>query len=79
MKKVAVIWSSPNVDGLTASCKNQFVKGLAEAGAEVWEIHLNKKKLDFMHLLFNTSNAERILRFSDFVDNCFGVETTLSE
>ena len=38
MKKVAVIWSSPNMDGLTASCKNQFMKGLAEAGAQVEEI-----------------------------------------
>ena len=41
MKKVAVIWSSPNTDGLTASAKNQFIKGLAEAGAQVEEIHLN--------------------------------------
>ena len=46
MKKVAVIWSSPNVDGLTASCKNQLIKGLAEAGAQVEEIHLNKKKIE---------------------------------
>ena len=46
MKKVAVIWSSPNMDGLTASCKNQFMKGLAEAGAQVEEIHLNKRKIE---------------------------------
>ncbi|MCR4598588.1 MAG: flavodoxin family protein [Acetatifactor sp.] len=46
MKKVAVIWSSPNVDGLTASCKNQFMQGLAEAGAQIEEIHLNKKKIE---------------------------------
>ena len=46
MEKVAVIWSSPNSDGLTASAKNQFVKGLTEAGAEVNEIQLNKKKLE---------------------------------
>ena len=46
MKKVAVIWSSPNKDGLTASAKSQFVSGLKEAGAEVTEIQLNKKKID---------------------------------
>ncbi len=46
MKKVAVIWSSPNSDGLTASAKNQFVSGLKEAGAEVAEIKLNKKKME---------------------------------
>lgn len=43
MKKVAVIWSSPNVDGLTASAEGQIVKGLKEAGVQVTEIHLNKK------------------------------------
>ena len=46
MKKAAVIWSSPNTDGLTAAAKNQFIKGLVEAGAQVEEIHLNKKKLE---------------------------------
>ena len=46
MKKVAVLWSSPNVDGLTASAKDNFIKGLAGAGAEVEEIHLNRKKID---------------------------------
>lgn len=25
--KVAVVWSSPNVDGLTASAKNQVIAG----------------------------------------------------
>ena len=46
MKKVAVVWSSPNVDGLTAAAKDQFIKGLTAAGAQVEEIHLNKKKLE---------------------------------
>lgn len=46
MKKVAVVWSSPNADGLTASAKDRFIKGLAGAGAEVTEIALNKKKLE---------------------------------
>ncbi len=46
MKKVAVIWSSPNMDGLTASAKDQIMKGLAEAGVETEEIHLNRKKIE---------------------------------
>ena len=46
MKKVVILWSSPNKDGLTASAKNQFVHGLAEKGVQVEEIHLNSKKLE---------------------------------
>jgi len=42
MKKVAVVWSSPNLEGLTASAKNRFLEGLNDAGAEVKEIHLNR-------------------------------------
>ncbi|MBR4744164.1 MAG: flavodoxin family protein [Oscillospiraceae bacterium] len=46
MKKVAIVWSSPNTDGLTASAKERFMSGLTEAGAEVVEIHLNEKKIE---------------------------------
>ncbi len=46
MRKVAVVWSSPNPDGLTASSKNQFIRGLQEKGVEVAEIHLNRQKLE---------------------------------
>ena len=46
MSKVAVIWSSPNNEGLTASAKNRVIKGLTEAGAEVEEIQLNKKHVE---------------------------------
>ena len=45
MKKVAVIWSSPNTDGLTASAKDRFIAGLTEAGVQTEEIHLNRKKI----------------------------------
>ena len=45
MKKVAVIWSSPNKDGLTASAKDRFIQGLQSAGAEVTEIHLNQMQI----------------------------------
>lgn len=46
MKKVAIVWSSPNTDGLTASAKEQMAKGLEEAGVQVEKIHLNRRKLE---------------------------------
>ena len=46
MKKVAIIWSSPNTDGLTASAKNMFVSGLTEKGIQVTDIHLNAKNIE---------------------------------
>lgn len=46
MSKVVVIWSSPNTDGLTATAKNQFIKGLANEGTEIEEIHLNQRNLE---------------------------------
>ena len=45
MKKIAVVWSSPNTDGLTASAKDQFTRGLSDAGALVQEIHLNRQSI----------------------------------
>ncbi len=46
MKKVIIIWSSPNTDGLTASAKDRIAGGLAAAGAQAEEIHLNRKNLE---------------------------------
>lgn len=46
MKKAAVIWSSPNMDGLTASAKDQFIDGLKASGIQVDEIHLNRKRIE---------------------------------
>ena len=46
MKKAVILWSSPNKDGLTASAKNEIMRGLTEAGAQVEEIHLNSRKLE---------------------------------
>lgn len=43
MKKVAVIWSRPNKDGLTASAKDRIISGLTSEETEVIEIHLNGK------------------------------------
>ena len=45
MKKVVMVWSSPNTDGLTASAKDEMKKGLEEAGVQVEEIHLNRKNI----------------------------------
>lgn len=46
MKKVAIVWSSPNQNGLTASAKDRIVEGLRDAGVQVTEIHLNEKRLE---------------------------------
>lgn len=46
MKKVAVIWSSPNMDGLTAEAKNRIISGLEDADVRVQEIALNKKEIN---------------------------------
>lgn len=46
MSKVVVIWSSLNVDGLTASAKVQFIKGFINAGDQIEEIHLNERKIE---------------------------------
>ena len=43
--EIVVIWSSPNVDGLTATAKNQIIEGIEKAGAQAEEIHLNRMKL----------------------------------
>lgn len=44
--KVAVVWSSPNTDGLTATAKSQFVKGLIKSGVIVEDIHINRLKME---------------------------------
>jgi|L827metagenome_2_1110789.scaffolds.fasta_scaffold11101_2 multimeric flavodoxin WrbA len=44
--KVAVVWSSPNSGGLTASAKEHFLAGLTRAGAGIEEIPLNRMKIE---------------------------------
>lgn len=47
--KIAVLWSSPNMKGLTAATKDAFVSGLQNSGVEkleINEIHLNHRKMD---------------------------------
>ncbi len=53
MSKVAVIWSSPNIDGLTASAKNHFIKGITKAGTHIEEIHINQRKLEHCRACHN--------------------------
>lgn len=43
---IALVWSSPNADGLTASAKDRIIEGIKEYGAEVDEIHLNRCKME---------------------------------
>lgn len=43
--KVVVLWSSPNVDGLTAASANAMIRGLEAEGVEIDEIHLNRKNV----------------------------------
>ncbi len=44
--KIAVIWSSPNADGLTAEAKNNIMEGIRQTSCEMDEIHLNCMKLE---------------------------------
>ena len=46
MKRIVVLWSSPNAEGLTAAAKNQLLSGLREAGAEVEEVQLDALRLE---------------------------------
>ncbi len=43
---VLVIWSSPNLDGLTAAAKGKIADGLKKAGTEVREAHLNALQME---------------------------------
>lgn len=40
---IAVLWASPNEDGLTAAAKDQVVSGILNAGSDVEPIHLNRR------------------------------------
>lgn len=51
--KAAVLWSSPNKDGLTAAAKDRVIAGLIKAGTEVDEIHLNSLHIEHCHACGN--------------------------
>ena len=44
--RIAVVWSSPNLDGLTATVKNEIISGLHKANAEIDEIHMNRLNME---------------------------------
>ena len=46
MKKVIVVWSSPNGDGLTAAAKDRIIAGLRSGGAQAEEVQLNRLHLE---------------------------------
>ena len=59
----------PNMDFLRAKMGITSMDELKDAVRErLKDVDLNIKKKDFVHLLFNESNAERILKFQDIVE-----------
>lgn len=44
--KIAILWSSPNTNGLTAAAKEQFAAGVRKAGGEVLDLHLNQLHIE---------------------------------
>ena len=60
--------TKPNLDFLQARTGIASLEELKATVAErLQEIDLNHKKRDFMHLLFNESNADKILQFQEVV------------
>ena len=79
MKKVTIIWSSPNMDGLTASAKNQILSGLKDAGAQVTQIHLNRRKLEHCRACGNGWGSCRKKGSCVIQDDFAGIYQTLTE
>ena len=75
--KIAVIWSSPNVDGLTATAKNQIIKGIQGVNRkdiEFEEIHLNKLKINHCMACGNgwgTCRSDGICAINDDFDSVY--------
>lgn len=77
--KVAVIWSSPNTDGLTASAKNMFVSGLSEKEIQVEEIHLNAKNIEHCRACGDGWGTCRAEGTCVIADDFAGIYQTLKE
>ena len=59
----------PNIDFLRSKTGISSLEELKNAiQNRLIEIDLNQKKRDFVHLLFNESNADRILKFGEVVE-----------
>ena len=60
--------TKPNMDFMLARTGIASLEELKTTIIErLKEIDLNHKKRDFMHLLFNESNADRILQFPEVI------------
>lgn len=79
MKRVAVVWSSPNADGLTASAKNQIMIGLKDARCEVTEIWLNRKNLENCRACGNGWGTSRTKGTCVIQDDYDGIYQTLAK
>jgi predicted nucleotidyltransferase component of viral defense system len=61
--------TKPNLEFLASRSGISSLEALKTAVSEhLKEVDLNQKKRDFMHLLFNEKNAERILQFPKIVN-----------
>jgi predicted nucleotidyltransferase component of viral defense system len=61
--------TNPNMDFLHAKTEISTMEELKNAMKNrLLGIDLNEKKRDFVHLLFNESNAERILKFGEIIN-----------
>ncbi len=61
--------TNPNMDFLHAKTGISTMEELKNAMKNrLLEFDLNEKKRDFVHLLFNESNAERILKFGEIIN-----------
>lgn len=62
--------TSPDYDFLKARCGIGSLPELKEAiGKLLSTVDLNIKKKDFVHLLFNNLNNDKILHFADFIES----------
>ena len=60
--------AKPNIDFLQARTGISSIEELKATMVErLKEVDLNQKRRDFMHLLFNESNAGRIMQFEEVV------------
>lgn len=77
--KVAIVWSSPNKEGLTNSTVKQFMKGLNNAGVEIAEVHLNTKKIEHCRACGNGWGQCRATGKCILPDDFSDVYNTLTE
>jgi hypothetical protein len=62
--------TKPDFDFLAKRCGTVDMQELKDRVAELLKTtDLNVKKRDFEHLLFNKSGSDKILKFSDFLEN----------